>query len=127
MQFDDLDRPTNCGRFQTGTAIDGAAREGHHAPGKPGLKPERQHGPTIDSTAITQEGLPAALVGGAVESEPGDDEDAEYRSAAPDPLEADQAAPAMPAPPVLPAATHAGPHAGATWNADGPAHLPSAD
>lgn len=123
----------NAAVSETGIGIDKAAGEGHHAQGEAKIEVERQHGPTVDSTALTQEGLPPDLVGAASDGEPSvvepsavepsNDEDNEYRLA-PEPLEADSA---MRAPPVLPAAAHTLPHAGATWNADGPAHLPSAD
>jgi hypothetical protein len=121
--------PPNTAVSKAGTDIDGAAREGHHAQGGARVEVERQHGPTVDSTALTQEGLPPALVGVAADSDPmtdqPSDDDAEYRLA-PEPLEAAQVDSAASAPPVLPT-TRTGPHAGATWIADGPAHLPSAD
>lgn len=121
--------PPNTAVSKAGTDIDGAAREGHHAQGGARVEVERQHGPTVDSTALTQEGLPPALVGVAADGDPmtdqPSDDDAEYRLA-PEPLEAAQVDSVASAPPVLPT-TRTGPHAGATWIADGPAHLPSAD
>ncbi|MEZ6082304.1 MAG: hypothetical protein R3C56_43495, partial [Pirellulaceae bacterium] len=54
--------PPNTAVSKAGTDIDGAAREGHHAQGGARVEVERQHGPTVDSTALTQEGLPPALV-----------------------------------------------------------------
>ena len=121
----------NTAASEVGADIDEASRAGHYPQGEARIEVERQHGPAVDSTALTQEGLPPDLVGLASDNhpnirEPSDDEDAEYRLA-PETLEADQVDTAVSAPPVLSATAHTGPHAGATWNADGPAHLPSAD
>lgn len=118
--------PPNAAGPEAGAAFDEAARAEHHPHAEAKIEVERQHGPTVDSTALTQEGLPADLMVGAAEIESSIDEDNEYRLA-PDPFDADARDASVTAPPVLPAATQAGPHTGAAWNADGPAHLPSAD
>ena len=105
---------------------DRLAQEQRGTPGEPRIEVERHHGPAVDSTALTQEGLPADLTGNAADSEPGSGDEDEYRLT-PEPIEAAPSGASMTAPPVLPAASQAGPHASPTWDADGPAHLPSAD
>ncbi len=139
--------PPSAPVFKAGTAAGKLARVEPGMPGEARIEVERQHGPSVDSTALTQEGLPMDLMGGAAEivSANGElskgseidggasghipdhaspqGEDAEYRLA-PDPFETDSA---VTAPPVQPLAPLVGAQASPTWNADGPAHLPSAD
>ncbi len=111
---------------ETDTANDEGTPARHYPRGEARIEVQRQHGPAVDSTALTQEGLPAELTGGASDHEPRFDEETEYRLA-PEPFDAGPADSALSAPPVLAPGTRTGAPAAATWNDDSPAHVPSAD